>query len=252
MPLSYTFGFVSVSSGQVVPLQSRQKVAELSAKLARGNEQLGFKLTCVLHVYDSVDARSDVVKAVKVSPSGKSRQELSSAIDNFIANDSLDFEQVFGPLLESVTEVNCTLSPDCYALYNRQNCSAVVHTCGPCVSTEDFFGEDGHHNSRCAPRSTLRGGDHTTCSSDLACPAFQSCREGHCTAIEKECTNNCSGHGECRHVDKNTGMELEDDVKCVVGDTSCSVECSCESQWYGKACLRSESDMTLDLSLIHI
>ena len=75
MPLLYSFGFQSVSSGLVVPLVLPSAEVKISGMLPQGSPQKDFSLTCVLHVYDAIDARSEEVVEVKVSPSGISRQE---------------------------------------------------------------------------------------------------------------------------------------------------------------------------------
>jgi len=251
LPLLYTFGFRSVSSGLMVPVQVRGMGVSMSVKLPQGSKPLDYMLTCVLQVNDNVNASSEATNTVKVTPSGITRFELSSALEDLSDNDSLDFESSFGPLLESVTEVNCSLAPDCSSLYNRQNCSSVEHTCGPCLSAEDFFGEDGHHNSRCARRTDLLMKSFTlesrrsSCSDDSTCPVFQSCVEGECTSVVKQCANDCSGHGVCRHVVSDTGAGMAYGT-CVVGDTSCSAECACDAEWFGRGCLSSEVDMLLD------
>ena len=247
LPLLYSFGFQSASSNLMVPLMLKSSDVKLTAALPQGVQQKDYSLTCVLHVYDAVDARSEAAVEVRVSPGGSSAHDLSSVLDSLAdGNSSLSFETVFGPLVETVAAVNCSLAPDC-SLYHRQNCSAVAHTCGPCVSEVDFFGEDGHHNSRCARRATLQeGGQDTSCSDDSACPAFQNCVSGSCTAVAKECPADCSGHGVCRHVVSNTGEEVTDRL-CVVGDTFCSAECVCNaSHWFGRDCSRANGDMQED------
>ena len=219
LPLLYSFGFLSVSSGLWVPLTLPGNRLQLTTLLPLGNQQQGFILSCVLHVHDVFDAQSEEMRAVKVSRSVVSRVDLSVALDDLIENDSFEFESTFGPLLESVTEVNCTLARDCSSLFNRQNCSSVAHTCGPCLSVEDFFGEDGHHNSRCTRRSTVQDDASGTCTDDSTCPVFQSCEGGECSRVSKQCSNDCSGHGECRHVVSSTGAGLVFG-ECVVGDTT--------------------------------
>ena len=205
-------------------------------------------LSCVVHVVDNAGGRTDSTLEVKVIPGEISKRNLSTAIDNLATLEPSDFGSAFTPILESVAAVNCTLAPNCSA-YNRQDCSAVPHTCGPCLSSLEFFGEAGHHNSRCAKRNEPSniGGD-ISCFDDSSCPVFESCDEGNCVATMKQCSADCSGHGSCRFVVTSTREEMSNQF-CAVGDTSCSAECLCDSGWFGLDCSRSTEDMQLDIEL---
>ena len=244
LPLVYSFGFTSVSSGLVVFLQRPAREPRLSTVLPQGNSDDN-KLSCALYVYDSVGARSDVKVEVTVRPGPVAKVDLLSSLDSLMS-DAPSFDSVFGPVLDTVTTVNCSLAPDCSTLYNREKCSSVPHTCGPCLSTGDFFGEDGHHNSRCAMRRSIYGDDsNLTCVLDSSCAPFKSCVGSTCVAVPKQCPASCSGHGKCQHVVHNSGVELVGGL-CMVGNASCSAICSCNAQWYGSACSRSEAEMLLD------
>ena len=248
LPLLYSFGFYSVSSTLFIPLKAPSSNMNLATQLPQGARRRDYNLSCVLHVVDNAGGRTDSTLEVKVIPGEISKRNLSTAIDNLATLEPSDFGIAFTPILESVAAVNCTLAPNCSA-YNRQDCSAVPHTCGPCLSSLEFFGETGHHNSRCAKRNEPSnvGGD-ISCFDDSSCRVFESCDEGNCVATMKQCSADCSGHGSCRFVVTSTREELSNQF-CAVGDTSCSAECLCESGWFGLDCSRSAEDMQLDIEL---
>ena len=248
LPLLYSFGFYSVSTALFIPLRTLNSSLSLATQLPQGAERREFNLSCVVHVVDNAGGKTDSTVEVRVIPGEVSRRNVSSVVENLATLEPSDFSSAFTPILESVAVVNCTLAPNCSAYY-RQECSAIPHTCGPCLSSLEFFGESGHHNSRCAKRNEPVdiGGD-ISCFDDSSCPVFESCDEGNCVATMKQCSGDCSGHGSCRFVVTSTREELSNQF-CAVGDTSCSAECLCDSGWFGLDCSRSTEDMQLDIEL---
>ena len=248
LPLLYSFGFYSASTTLFIPLKILNSGLSLATQLPQGAKRRNYNLTCVLHVVDNAGGRADSTGEVRVVPGQISKRNMSTAIDNLAALETSEFISAFTPILESVSAVNCTLAPNCTA-YNRQDCSAVSHTCGPCLSSLEFFGEADHHNSRCAKRNEpVNIGGNISCFDDSSCPVFESCDEGNCVATMKQCSGDCSGHGSCRFVVTSTREELSNQF-CAVGDTSCSAECLCDSGWFGLDCSRSAEDMQLDIEL---
>ena len=52
--------------------------------------------------------------------------------DAFKSNNVDSINQCVNIAASSINTANCTLAPDCISL-NRTLCSAVSHTCGPCL-----------------------------------------------------------------------------------------------------------------------
>ena len=252
LPLRYLFGFQSVSSGLIVPVSPLGTATIATNVLPMGIAYLDFHLTCVVRVFDVYDASNVEEVHVKVLSNQMDREALSATIDLLLENENAaSVEGLVGPVLEIISQVNCTLAPDC-SLYHRRNCSSVPHTCGPCLSDEEYIGEEGHHNSVCAKRTDFAGdindNEVVICLQDADCPPFQKCMTGNCTQVEKQCAANCSGHGACSHVVSASGIGMGRD-RCMVGDVTCDVECACNSGWFGQDCSRDYSTMAMDSDL---
>ena len=240
LPLLYSFGFKSVSSGIAILLSSPGTSTKLTTLLPEGNSFLGSYLECVLHVFDAIGSLREETVHVKVTPRHVSNNEMINLVDNVVLGDSLGFYRSFGPVLETLTKVNCSVAPDCHGI-GRLNCSIVAQTCGECM--KDFVGEKGHHNSRCVRKSLLLMDTQTsTCSDDNECALFEICLSGKCATDVKQCPADCSSHGFCGFVTSSTGTVITGEP-CLVGQTHCSPKCFCDSQWFGIDCSRSESDM---------
>ncbi len=67
--------------------------------------------------------------------------------------------------------------------------------------------------------------------------AFAECVEGHCVVPNKQCTNDCSGHGSCVFVNSTSSVEL---TSCSILEKQCSAVCKCESDYL----LSSACDLT--------
>ena len=252
LPLRYLFGFQSVSSGLIVPVSPLGTATMATNVLPMGNAYLDFHLTGVVRVFDTYDASNVEEVHVKVLSNQMDREALSATIDLLLENENAaSVEGLVGPVLEIISQVNCTLAPDC-SLYHRRNCSSVPHTCGPCLSDEEYIGEEGHHNSACAKRTDFAGyindNEVVICLQDADCPPFQKCMTGSCTQVEKQCAANCSSQGACSHVVSASGIGMGRD-RCMVGDITCDVECACNSGWFGQDCSRDDSSMAMDSDL---
>jgi hypothetical protein len=124
--------------------------------------------------------------------------------------------------------VNCSAAPNCSVL-NRSPCTTTSHTCGPCYPT--YSGDAGDSNSKCvllAAASPNNGRRYLTahsCSSNRDCDGFHTCSmDGICTLPPKQCPADCSGHGTCVFVFKDSGLPTRD---CRSGFSNCSAVCQC-------------------------
>ena len=69
---------------------------------------------------------------------------------------------------------------------------------------------------------------HIRLSTD--CLFNEVCIDGACVAPMKKCTADCSSHGECQFINANTGSLVDE---CRERDSSCTVQCVCESNYLG-------------------
>ena len=263
LPLRYSFGFVSQLVDIVLPLHLPSHRTNLTTTLPGGNSMEGNALTCVLTVIDALGAEAEDSIVAQVVPGVFSRQSLLTAFAAIDADVSwVSFDRNFVPLLESMTTVNCSMTPDCITL-NRQRCSSVAHTCGACL-TPEHVGEDGHGNSHCyfvgAKSGTPVSAEEITssenlltheCTLDDHCPIFLTCLAGECVSVIKNCPLNCSGHGYCQHTMGDT-LQVVQASACSLGSSECVAKCICEESWYGRDCATSELDMALDSNIYAI
>jgi hypothetical protein len=138
--------------------------------------------------------------------------------------------------LNTLTQPNCSLAPDC-SLLNRDPCSDLSHTCGMCV--EGFTGVFGHTNLPCHGSHTeeLPVGDQ--CSNHNQC-ALGFCSGGHCALPLKSCIlgiengKMCSGHGQCSH--SSADGVLFKESECTMLNTACEATCKCDPGYGGRDC----------------
>ncbi len=84
-------------------------------------------------------------------------------------------------------------------------------------------------------------GSEDQCSEGVAAGdcsnAFAECVEGHCVVPNKQCTNDCSGHGSCVFVNSTSSAEL---TSSSILEKQCSAACKCERDYS----LSSACDLT--------
>lgn len=123
-------------------------------------------------------------------------------------------------VLAALIAADCSSVPNCAATFNRQECYAVPHTCGPCL--DGYTGAAGGDNSVCF----LEGDENITFPETKSCPSATRGAQ-------------CSGRGECFFLDTTTGVQL---MNCSHSDSACMAMCRCHEGSHGFACDFSEQD----------
>ena len=239
LPIQYQFSYIS-TAGTIVVLSSRSESAFGESQLPAGAQSEDFAVGCVAEIFDSYLAASTSFYSVVVNK-GEERNssETLSYVENILEGgsasaDGMKQSNALGAYL--LNAVNCSLAPDCSAL-NRAACYRTAHTCGDCVST-DFIGEEGDSNQACVARNDiiadrkrlLTAAERQVCSDVSDCTGFNTCDNGVCSAPQKQCSGNCSGHGVCAFVDAKFGTAMSD---CKVGSSKCLAVCDCEEAYWG-------------------
>eukprot|EP01038_Epipyxis_sp_PR26KG_P005469 gene5469-7572_t len=235
LPLSYQYGFLSISSGVTVVLQTRSELTYASFQLPSGAQSKGYSLTATAQIFDSYLANltsfDNIVVKVNSSVTFTSLST-SSALNS----SSAVIKQAVALSGTSYNTVNCSIAPNCSNL-NRQECSSTAHTCGSCLSST-FIGSVGDSNEVCIS-STAVGNSSAKCSVDSNCGPFYNCINGGCVLPLKSCVGNCSSNGNCIFTDSSSGQRV--DYKCYAGNSKCDAVCECETNYVGsQAC-----DLTL-------
>ncbi|RYH21882.1 hypothetical protein EON65_19985, partial [archaeon] len=160
LPLSYAFLYQQNFPNTSLPIQGRSETSLSQSYLPSGPRSLGFKLDCIVMVYDALDASSNMTSTVIVQPLGQDSKFLwlSSAFGSSntvadIANSSYNEFQDVDSLRSRISLTssllnapNCSHSPSC-TLLHRQACFRTLHTCGPCVA--GYMGDVGDSNTPC-------------------------------------------------------------------------------------------------------
>jgi hypothetical protein len=241
LPLTYLFGYVAVD-GSSVTLRSRVEVSYATSLLTAGDVESDHQVTCFAQIFDSLSANSSATYAVTVRPNaGFNSSQVEGFIQASLASAQSDVDSIKQAAVQSsylLNAVNCTLPTgvNCTAL-NRQRCFNTPHTCGACVS-DKYIGEEGDSNEACmsiyAPeaRTALRRSTAT-----FRLPAGVSPQDMTGAVPEdmlKPCAANCSGHGSCAHVMRDSGDVITADMSpCMKGALDCLAVCFCDVDYYG-------------------
>ena len=262
-PLSYTFVFQvseqfdAFASSLPVGIGSERPFAQSTLPEGTSNSD---SIACAVIVSDCFGARANKSQIIHVGaaageiPSRRLANAYThSLVDSYImstivpakaaAVQSLvsggDIVEAFRELIEAtnyltyVDTANCTLAPDCASI-NRQDCSAVSHTCGACL--DGYTGVFGDSNHAC---SLQRYDVGSLCSTDTECE-FGSCVNSLCTVPFKTCPvgkvggNECSGRGECVLSDYHHNSMRS--INCTVDNTNCMPKCVCDDGYFGVDC----------------
>jgi hypothetical protein len=130
---------------------------------------------------------------------------------------------------------------------NRNVCGRIANTCGECLG--GYIGVAGDSNTIClSPTEFAVALNHPTSNSCLSsnndrnCYPWQHCalETQSCQMKAQECSEQCSGHGDCRMRDINLGAFIT--RTCFMLDSSCSAVCICRDGWKGLECDVREED----------
>ena len=269
LPLTYSFGFLAKTvSANFLPMRDPLELTYGSFNLPVGSDARNYSLVCAVRIFDAYAASVTVTKTVTVieAPVASLQQFLiANPVDR---SDLRTAQRLLSVVSEQLNSVSCQNSPLCANL-NRLDCARVPNTCGRCL--DGYVGENGDSNSRCydassvsasASRrpSSLRSGDTTwfahslniralavvTCTTDSACPAFQSCNTvtSQCYTPVKQCASDCfstEGHGQCEYYRTPVSAEIKVST-CLLSDYSCVAKCSCALGWAGPSCTLNATD----------
>ena len=124
IPLSYQFYFLS-SRNSYITIREKGLSTTFISKLPAGNPNNANILSCVIHVYDYYDGKTELISNIKVRPIPKDYNLMTNIIAN--SSKSQDPENMLSSI--SVTSnmlwrKNCSNSPDCSKLF-REECSNI-------------------------------------------------------------------------------------------------------------------------------
>jgi hypothetical protein len=248
LPLSFSFSYQLSTFQPSFALSTKSSISSISTNLPSGLINNENKIDLTVVIYNSLDASATSSTFVSVYPptSKLSSSTLSKLVtDNVQASfSSGNIEAVLKTInvVAAVTSaVSCDLTNSTFcASLNRNKCESQPNTCGSCL--DGFMGINGPFNDKCIP-SHLNVSLDGTCADDYDC-AFGSCSaSGLCMISEKKCPSSsegvCSGHGSCIFLDASDRAV----PTCLVTDTRCFAQCSCEAGFGGIDCSLSSSDM---------
>ena len=245
LPITYQFGFKSVTTGANLVARSRSEATFGSSTLPAGTAASSYAVSCYVEVYDSLNAYAIAWAAVTVTPVDDEEALQSSILANLAASagnvdDTKSAISVGSSVLNSV---NCTLAPACSSL-NRAECGMRDHTCGACLG--GYVGDAGDGNSLCIDPASRRlhgavsiGKVH--CDDSSQCSPWEVCGADRlCMLPSKTCDRACSGHGTCERVNSNTHNTVS---VCLVDDPTCTARCRCSAEYVGRDCGIARSDV---------
>ncbi len=239
LPITYQFGFISPTTGNVLVVTGRSAASFSSSIFPAASPKLNSSLE-VFDVYNATAWMFDqiIVQPLKsiISPNQSELSVIIGLMSQFMnaSGNSVNGDSAkawLSSISAVVNRVNCTGSSNCSSLFRNQ-CSDLPNVCGQCM--EGYVEVDGDRNSSCALLSP-RASD-SLCRNDLECPStLQICNvTSHtCHYMKKVCRDNCFGHGQCRYQDVNTGIPLP---SCTVDDLSCEAVCACDRGFEGQSC----------------
>jgi hypothetical protein len=209
LPLQYRFAVLS-ASGSRVSLVSLSETSFKALQLTAGAKSNGFSVACLADIVDSLGANSTGTASVVVKEKQQGASAATAQLQNyfnqsanvFVSDDVNAIKQAAGMASYLINKVNCSLAPNCGAL-NRQACSRIAQTCGPCLS-ENYIGVKGDSNEKCYKSA-----------SDI--PVSN-------TEVPKSC-GGCSGHGICQY---KTLAKNEITNSCFENDFGCVPFCFCD------------------------
>jgi hypothetical protein len=254
LPLLYQFSYLT-AEGVEVTLRSKAESAFTSAVLPAGPASSNYSVVGTAQVFDGLAASSSVqytvrvTKAVAVRSAASTSDFVTSSLSSSGGNvDQLKRATALSSYL--LNQVDCSGAPDCAKL-NRAGCSQTPQTCGVCV-TSLYVGEVGDSNEPCILKSAVshrRLGDvGSACLVAGNCGAFQTCDQGRCSGVLKQCKANCTtSNGACVFVGSDSGVPVP---SCFVGDPMCRAVCNCTAAYIGsETCSLNSTELQLKQAL---
>lgn len=247
-PLYYAFAFSRGVDFPSLTVATASLLTYSTATLPAGLQSSNFSVMVFGIVTDAVSASSNASTSVQVL-NGEGVDVGVVVLTSMKAfSDTGDVNalfQVVNTVAPTLNTVSCLGSPNCKSL-NRQPCTSVSNTCGPCL--DGFSGVDGNSNIQCIDTSisTRSGPIGANCSANKDC-AFGVCSNFVCTAPLQQCPSNdprreCSGHGSCIYLDISGSVF---DEPCSVLNVYCTPTCVCRDSFGGIDCSLSPSEVAL-------
>eukprot|EP01039_Chlorochromonas_danica_P001522 gene1522-1660_t len=255
LPLSYTFSFLSSTSGGAsnvfLPLKTKSAMNRITAILASANGvDKGTNVSVIAE--DAYNASSGRVQA-KVHIIPVSSSSLSSSASSLLSQKngmSVDeLQNVISAVTTVVNVVDCSAAPNCTSLH-RDSCQSTANTCGACYTSYLSTGSDGDDNSVCLSQSALTASSsgHSSCTSSSSCASWQYCNASSlCSDSSKACVSpTCSSHGTCRYLSSYTSQMVN---SCSLISSSCEAVCKCVDGYGGADCSLTSAELSAQQAL---
>jgi hypothetical protein len=209
LPLQYRFAVLS-ATGSRVSLVSLSETSFKALQLTAGAKSNGYSVACLADIVDSLGANSTGTASVIVKEKQQGASAATAQLQNyfnqsanvFVSDDVNAIKQAAGMASYLINKVNCSLALNCGAL-NRQACSRIAQTCGPCLS-ENYIGVKGDSNEKCYKSAS----DVPVSNGDVL----------------KAC-GGCSGHGTCQYKSLANNQVTP---SCFENDFGCVPFCFCD------------------------
>jgi hypothetical protein len=258
LPVTYEFRYLDPASNSSLVIQSRSQSTYGSSLLPAGLQRLNYSVTCLVYIYDVVDAVADEYVTLSVAHSSVNDSHINLLLSSQLlaAGSNVNgVKQTISTIGSIVNSVNCSSAPNCTQL-NRHECSSTLHTCGACFTSADFIGAAGDSNEACILLSeivtTASSGD-ASCTSSNDCNAWSYCNLalGMCQYRNKSCINNCMGNGTTSGYCQYQLVARPSTIvtTCAVNDPSCKAVCVCASGLHGDDCSLSAQTVATKKSI---
>ena len=237
-PLGYVLSYYSVSPTSQVFLKAIDSTVYANAVIGQGASSLGYRITCLAFASDVYGCAANASRAIVVRPpentAALAAAAKSAMNDALATGDSAAVGLVIGAATMSLNSANCSALPAPCSKINREACSTVANTCGPCLP--GYIGQSGSFNVPCGMASSFRR-IGASCDSNSQC--FSGfCQNGFCATLPLLCANNCTGHGICIYTD----MQKAIIPTCAIGNPYCSAACVCKAGFFGSDCKLSRAE----------
>jgi hypothetical protein len=234
LPLTYQFGFESVTSLTNLVIVSKSEFSYASSTLPAGREEDSYQVQASLLVFDSLNAGTAEHTAVTATPvpaTDKDGALLTLLRSNSGSVDSA--KNLISVVSTAINSVNCTGVAKC-PLLHRAGCLKSSGECGSCLP--GYIGDAGDRSTLCIPAAVaLRNTSTVACVGPGDCLSWQVCgaESRVCEAPSKSCSRNCTDNGRCLFVNEVSGAVQP---TCKLDDLSCEAVCSCQQGFSGAFC----------------